>query len=127
MMVLDIILRVGSHQICKTFFHLPKLANSQPDKESRDTDAQQESGQIKPGLSTQYAPAKPVDHTDHGVQGIKQTPLLWNDVRTIANWRHVQSKLNEERNDVSDVPVLNIQRGEPNARTKTREQRERYE
>ena len=38
---------VDSHQVREAFFHLSELANTQPQKECRDADAQQETGPDK--------------------------------------------------------------------------------
>ena len=68
-----------------------------------------EAGQIKLALPSQNAPAKPIDDADDGVQGIQQAPLLRNDARAIADRRRIEAELNEERNDVAEVPVFDVQ------------------
>jgi hypothetical protein len=58
---------MDSHQICESPFHFPKLANTNPQKECGDTDAQQETGQIKLASSSKDAPTKAVDDANDRV------------------------------------------------------------
>ena len=50
---------------------------------------------------------------DHRIEGVQKTPLIRNDTRAEPNRRYVQAQLNNEGNDVAEVPVFDVERGNP--------------
>src|SRR5262249_53519769 len=116
-----------SHQVSKLVFHFSKLANTKPKKECGDENTQQKAGQIKLTLPAQYAPAKSVDDPDHGVQRIQETPLVRNDAGAVTDRRRIEAELNQEWDDIADVPIFHVQSSKPKAGAQAREQCERDE
>src|SRR5262249_54017703 len=126
MTVLDILVG-GSHQIRESLFHFSELMNTKPQKEYRDPNAQQETRQINLTLPAQKTPPKSINNTDHGVQGMQDAPLVRNDAGAVTDRRRIEAELNQEWDDISDVPVFHVQRGKPKAGAQAREQRQRDE
>src|SRR5262249_49494261 len=107
----------SSDQVRKTLLHHSKSTDAEPQKKGRHADTHSHAWRIKFVLSTQDAPAKPINDPHHRIEGIQQTPLLWHHTRTEADRRHVQPKLHDERDDVAEIPILDIETSDPQRRT----------
>jgi len=73
---------------------------------------------------TQDTPAKPVDHAHHRVEVVPETVLFRHHVAAESHRRNVQAKLHDEGNDIPEVAVLDIQRGEVESDPEGGEKRE---
>ena len=60
-------------------------------------------------LTAQERPAEAVDDADHWIQGIKQAPVFRNIIAGKTDGGDVETELNDERNDVAKVTVLNVE------------------
>src|SRR5262249_20409867 len=96
-------------------FHLPELANAKPEEEGGDGDAQDEPRPVQSTFAAEETPAKPVNHTDHGVEGVEKTPLLRNNTRAESNRRYVEPHLDHEGNDKAEIAILDVERGNPDS------------
>ena len=113
-----------SDQIGKALFHLPELADAQPQEKAGDTEAEPEAGQIELAFTAEQAPAKSVDDADHRIEGISKTPLLRNDAGAEADRRHIEAELHDERNDVAKIAILDVERRDPHADTEAGHERD---
>jgi len=66
-------------------------------------------------LAAQQAPAETIDDADHRVKRIEQAPFLRHDAAAETDWRDVKPELHDERNDVTEVAILNVEGAEPEA------------
>ena len=107
---------VRSDQIGEAFFRLAETADAEPQKKSGNGDAQRETRQIELALAAEDAPAEAVDDADHRIEGIEQPPLLRDDARAEADGRDIEPELHDERNDIAEIAVLDVERGDPQSR-----------
>src|SRR3954469_8090185 len=110
-----------SDQIGEAFFCSAKLADAKPQKENRYEKAQTEARPIEAALTAEQAPTKTINHANHGIERIEKPPFLRHDIGAKANRRDVKAKLHDERNDVTEVPIFYVERGnpDPNAEART--------
>src|SRR6516162_2977661 len=108
-----------SEEIGKAFFHLPELAAAQPQEKPGDGKAEAEAGQIELAFTAEQAPAKSVDHSDHWIERIKKAPLIRDDAGAETDRRNIESQLHYERNNVAEIPILDVERRDPHADPKT--------
>ena len=104
-----------SDQIGEALFHFSELADAEPQEEAGDAEAEPKAGQIELAFAAEQAPAKSVDDADHRIEGIKQAPLLRDDAGAEADRRHIETELHDERNDVAEIAILDVERGDPQA------------
>src|SRR4051812_3056638 len=119
--------RGRSEQIDKALLHLPELPNTQPHKEAGGTEAKREARQIELALTAEQAPAKSIDHAHKWIEGVNQTPLIRDEVRAEADRRYIKPQLHDERNDVTEIPILDVERRDPYADTEACHERDRRE
>src|SRR5262249_10217816 len=84
-------------------------------------------GEKKPALAAQKAPAKAVDHPDDGVQTIPEAPGIWHHRAGEPHGRDVEPELDDERDDVAEVTVLDVEGGDEEGGAEAREHSERNE
>src|SRR5438132_6713673 len=118
---------IKSDQVGKALFHFPKLTNTGPKEEQRNGDAEQETWQIERAFAPQQAPSKPVDNARHRIEVICQAPWLRDDVRAEPDRRHIEAELHDERDDVAEVAVFDVQRSDPHADANARDESNRRE
>src|SRR5262249_1716053 len=82
--------------------------------QARDAETHGEPRPKQATLASEQAPAKSIDHSDHRIEGIEETPLIWDDVRAEPDWRDVKAQLHDERNHIAKVAVLDVERGDQN-------------
>ena len=116
-----------SDQIGKALFHFPELADAQPQEKAGDAEAEPEAGPIELAFAAEQAPAKPVDDADHRIEGISKTPLIRDDARAEPDRRHIEAQLHDERNDVTEIPILDVERRDPHADTEAGHERDARE
>src|ERR1700682_757590 len=104
---------IVSDQVREAIFHLPKAMDAEPNKKRGDTGARRQAGQAEVALPAQDAPAKAIDDSHHRIEGIHQTPRLGDDARAKADRRNVEAELHDERDDISEIPVLDVEGGDP--------------
>src|SRR5690242_3296482 len=97
-----------SDQINQSFFRLAEPAHSEPQKEYRNHNADNKSRRIELRLRAENAPAEAVDHSDHRIQRIKQTPLWRHDAGTEPDRRDIEPQLHQKRDYVPEVAVFDI-------------------
>src|SRR5262249_36769945 len=73
------------------------------------------------------APAKAVDDADHRIEAIQESPLLRYHRAGEADRRNIHAKLHNERDDVTEIAVFNIQCSNEQRRPKTGEHGQNYE
>lgn len=77
--------------------------------------------------SSKNCPSETIDHADHGVQRVQQTPFLRYDVAGKSNRGDIQAKLDNEGDYVPEVPVSDIERSKPEAETERSSERKQEE
>ena len=63
-------------QIRKALLHLAELADAPPQQDASDPDAHIDTGHKELKIATQNTPPESIDHTNHRIDGIQQSPLL---------------------------------------------------
>src|SRR4029450_4609139 len=77
-----------------------------------------------PALAAQQAPAEPIDYPDHRVERVKQAPLVRDNAGTESDRRHGQPHLDHEGDYISEVAVLDVERGDPHPDADARRERD---
>src|SRR5262249_24910476 len=96
---------------------LPEPMDPEPKKKRGHADTHCQARRMKFALPAQDAPAEPINDSHHRIEGIQQTPLLWHHTRTEADRRHVKPELHDERDDIAEVPILDVESSDPQGRT----------
>lgn len=104
------------NKVRKALLHLPKIPDAEPEEECGDRHADAEALGIERGVAAEDAPAEAINDADHGIEGIEQAPFLWDDTAGEADRRNVKAELHDERDDITEIPVFHIERGDPEAR-----------
>jgi len=107
----------GSDEIREALFHLAELADAKPQEKDDDAPAQDEAGQVKIGFTAEDGPAESVDNAHDRVDRVQQAPLFGHDGGAEAHRRDVQAELDDEGDDVAEVSVLDVERGNPQPRS----------
>src|SRR5438270_4691666 len=74
-------------------------------------------------FTTEHAPAETVDDTDHRIERIRKSPLLWNDAGAKPHRRDIEAQLDNEWNDVTEIPVFDVERRDPHPDAEARDER----
>src|SRR6516164_3213032 len=106
-----------SDQIRKAVLHLSESLDAEPQKKGRHADTHGQAWRIKSALPAQDAPAEPINYPHHRIKRIQQTPLLGHHIRTETDRRYVQPELHDERDDVAEIPILDVESSDPEGRT----------
>src|SRR5215475_10518471 len=117
---IGLIERRRSDQIGENPFHLPELANAQPQEEACDGQAEPESRPIRLAFAPEQAETKSVDNADHWIDRIEKAPLPWDDAGAESDRRHIEPQLHQKWNDITEIAILDIERGDPCADPKAR-------
>src|SRR5262245_27827359 len=123
----DIALQTGSDQIGKTPLHLPEPGDAKPEKEGGDAGADEKAWPVELGLAPQKAPAETVDDGDHRIERIEQAPLRGHDAGAEADRRDIEAELHQERDHEAKIPEFDVERRDPERRTKARQAAEQHE
>src|ERR1041384_5265347 len=86
-------------------------------------DGGQNAGPPKIDLAAQERPAETVDDADHGIARIKEAPVFRNFIAAETHRRHVKTELDDERNYVSKISVLYVERRKPESGTERSSER----
>ncbi len=91
------------------------MPDAEPQEEVGYGEAEAEGGPVDGGLASEEAPAEAIDDADHGIQRVEEAVLLGDDAGTETDWRNIKPELDDEGDDGAEIPVFDIQRGEPEA------------
>src|SRR5438132_10565451 len=108
----DMIVERGSDQARKALLHLPEPLDSEPQEKSGHPDAHRQSRHVELALPAQDAPPEPVYDAHHGIKRVQQTPLFGHHIRTKPDRRDIKPELNDKRNDISKIPIFNVEGGD---------------
>jgi len=100
-------------QIGKGFFRFPEAGDAQVEGEGDDDQTEKEAGKVKGAVSAQEAPAEAVDYPHHGIDVVEEAPLFRDDVAAEADRRDIEAELDHEGDDIAEVPVFDVQGGDP--------------
>jgi len=89
---------------------IPDAANAQREGNA-DTD--EKARRPDAALTAEQGPAESVDDAYHGVKRVKQPPPGGNHAAAEADGGNVKAELNDEGDNVTEIAVLDIQRGKP--------------
>lgn len=116
--------RVGaSKEIGKGPLGFAEISHANPEHDHKDRPAGDETRQIELGLAPQKAPTEAVDDPHRRVETVDEPPFLRNGGAGEAHRRGIEAKLQDEGNDVSEVPVFDVQSGEEQRRAQARQHR----
>src|ERR1700739_2524981 len=99
----------ASDKIGKATFRFSEAVDTEPQKEHGDAAAGRQARHIERALPAEDRPAKAVNDADHRVEGVKQPPLPGHHTRAEPDRRYIQAELHDERNNVAEVPVFDIE------------------
>ncbi len=91
------------------------MPDAEPKEEGSNGEAEAEGGPVDGGLAAEEAPAEAVNDADHGVQRVEEAVLLGDDAGTEADRRDVEAELDDEGDDEAEIPIFDVQGGEPEA------------
>ena len=94
------------------------------EKNERDGESRSEQQQAGGLAAASDGPAEAVNDTSHGIEAIEPTPGIRDERRRICHRRGEHPELNDKRDDISDVAIESVERGEPQADAKSGEERE---
>src|SRR5438552_1038109 len=113
-------------QIGEAAFSAPEIGDAEPQEQGHDAEAEEEPGCVEPALAPQHAPSKAVDDADHRVEAVPEAPGFGHDGARKSDRRDVEPELDDERNDVAEIAVFDVERGDQESRTEARQHRQRY-
>src|SRR3984893_11265185 len=102
-----------SDQIGETFFHFPELADTKPEKKPGDTEAEHKTGPIDLAFAAKDTPAEAVNDPDHRIERIGEPPLVRDNPGAVSDRRDVEPELNDEWDDITEIPVFDVERRDP--------------
>lgn len=115
-------IKLDLNQISKMLLHLPELRDPQPEEKDDDGDTNNETGPIEGNITAKNAPSETVYNANQGVQAVKEPPIFRDYAAAEANRGNVQAELNEKRNHIAKIPVLHVERSDPQPGTQTGQQ-----
>ena len=92
-----------------------------------DRRGDQETRQVERARRPLHAPPKSVDHPDHGIEAVEQPPAFGHDGAGKPHGRDVEAELHQKGDDITEVPILHVQGGQPEPRPQGRQGREQKE
>ena len=110
------------NKICKGFFRLAEAGYAQPEEEGNDGETEHEAVYVNGAIAAEDAPAETVDHPHHGIEAVKQSPLLRDDIAAESYGRNIKTELHHKGDDISEIPVFHIERRNPETRSQTGQQ-----
>src|SRR6266852_978030 len=90
-----------------------------------DDGARSEKEQARGLAAAGDGPAEAVNDAGHGIEAVEPAPARGNERGRIGDGRSEHPELDEERNDVADVAIKSVERGEPQADPESGEDGER--
>ena len=83
---------------------------------------------VERALAAEDAPAETVDDADHRIEANRQSRHCAGMTLALkADRRDVQAELHDERDDIAEVAVFHVQRGDPQARPEAGQEGEQHE
>src|SRR6266568_1909839 len=70
-------------------------------------------------------PAKTVNHAGHGIEAVEPAPTRGHERRSIGDRRGKHPEGDDEGNDVANIAIQRVERGEPEADAESGEKREK--
>src|SRR5258708_40240245 len=92
---------------------MPESADTPPKEKRGDAQAGDEARPIERTIAAKQAPTKTVNNSDDGIEAVEQAPLLRHDGAGEANGRDIEAELQQEGNDVAEIAIFDVQRGDP--------------
>src|SRR5579883_2173156 len=102
-----------SDHVRKAALDAAEGADAQPQGESGDGQAEQEARQIDRALAADDAPAEAVDDADHRIEVVEQPPLFGHDRAREPDGRDIETELQCEGDDETEVAILYDDRRRP--------------
>lgn len=106
---------IVSNQVSKGLLGLAEDVNPEDEKSYGDPNGEKETWEVNLTLTSEQAPPKTVDYADHWVEAVEEPPLLGNDRAGEAHRRNIESKLDDEWNDIAEVAILDVESRDPEA------------
>src|SRR5690348_1704347 len=109
-----------SDHVRKAALDASEGADTEPQEERRDAEAEQEARQIDRTLAADDAPAEAVDDADHRIEVVEQPPLFGHHRAREPDGRDIETELQREGNDKAEVAILHDDRRCPDRRSEAR-------
>ena len=82
----------------------------------------QEAGKVNGTVAAEDAPAEAIDHPHHGIEAVKQSPLLRDNLAAESYRRNIKTELHYKRDNIAEIPVFYIEGRNPETRPQTGQQ-----
>src|SRR6266704_5101495 len=112
-----------SDDISERAFGFAEVPDPSDKKNGDQTTGEHDGKPVQWHSAAEKGPTKTFDDADHRVQRIDQAPFCRYNRTAEADGRNVESKLDDERDDVPEVAVFDIQSAQPQANPKSRSHR----
>src|SRR5262245_32464544 len=116
-----------SDQIGETALGAAEIGDAEPQEQRDDAEAEEETGKIQPAIAPEHAPAEAVDGADDRVETVPKAPAFRNDGARESDWRDIEAELDDERDDVAEIAIFDVERSDEEGRTEARQHRQRHE
>ena len=104
------------YQIGKGFFRFPEAGDAQVKEDGNDDQAEEKAGEVEGAVSAEETPAEAVDNPHHGIEAVEEAPLFRDDVAAEAHGGDVEAELDDEGDDVAEIPIFDVEGGDPESR-----------
>ena len=115
-----------SDHVREGFFGTPEVEDAEPEEEHHDGKAHEEARHVELALPAEQAPAEAVDHSDDRIEAVPEAPFVRNDRTRKADRRDIKTELHDERDDVAEVTVFNVERGQQKRGSEARQDGEEH-
>src|ERR1043166_3252754 len=102
-----------SNHVGKRLFRSPKIVEAGAAEDGNDHEREQQADGPDFKMPVQQRPAKAIDNPDQRIERVKEAPFFGDDIGGESDGRNVESKLHDERDDVTKIAIFNLHRREP--------------
>src|ERR1700728_1109728 len=101
------------NDIRKVALHLPEIPDAGEIEQRCDRNRIRNVGPPDHAVTAKQRPAETVDHANHRIEREQETPLGRDHGAAEAYGRDVKPELHHKRDDVTEIPVFDVQSAEP--------------
>ncbi len=118
---------LSSDDIGEAALGTPKIPDACRHEKDHASDGNCQARPVNVVLATENAPAKAVDDTDDGIEGIEQLKSFGHDVAEESDGRDVKAELDNEGDNKPEIAIFHHQRGNPQSNPEGGGKGEQYE
>ena len=99
------------NNVRKSLFHATEVKRARDQKDDRHP--RRDCNCRSRVAAAQQCPAESLDHADHWVQSVYESPLIGKEAARVGDRRRKHPQLGHKGNDIADIAVLDIQGCQP--------------